>query len=190
MRRRASVSTPVPNLGHHGSSLDLEPDGNPGYSHPVRRLMIHFAASLLLAATTLSCAGSLELSGDEQSSLGLAMAQPLTFTVPRYHSLEVWDRAQSFVDRYSTMKLRSVTDSLVVAYEAPTYSQLPSPVESGAGIRFGYTVSRSSGSDGINIAVRCSASSKLGEKDADQNAHIAAYYISTGTIACARCIRR
>jgi hypothetical protein len=51
-------------------------------------------------------------------------------------------------------------------------------------------VSRTSRPDGIQIAVTCSPSSKLGEKDADQNAHIAAYYIMTGTIACDRCIVR
>jgi hypothetical protein len=30
----------------------------------------------------------------------------------------------------------------------------------------------------------------VGEKDADQNAHIAAYYIKTGSLACDRCIVR
>lgn len=169
----------------------MEPELPPGYSRSVRCPGIHVAVPLLLlVATTLSCAGSFELSNDERTSLGLALAQPLTFTVERYRSLEAWDRVHDFVNRYSTMKLRSVTDSLVITYEAPTYTQSPSPVESGAGIRFGYTVSRSSITEGIRIGVKCSPSSKLGEKDADQNAHIAAYYISTGTIACTRCIVR
>ncbi|MBI4363870.1 MAG: hypothetical protein HY568_00415 [Candidatus Latescibacteria bacterium] len=145
---------------------------------------------MLLAALSLSCAGSFELSQEEQTSLGLAMAQPLTFTVPRDRSLETWDRALNFMDRYSSMKLRSVTDSLLVTYETPTYQQVPSPVERGSGIRFGYTISRASTREGISMSVRCAPSSKVGERDADQNAHIAAYYILTGSIACARCIVR
>lgn len=156
----------------------------------MRRPLAHVIPSILLTAMTLSCAGSFELSNEERSALGLAMAQPLTFTVPRDRSIEVWDRAVSFVDRYSTMKLRNVTDSLLVTYETPTYQQVPVPVEQGSGIRFGYTVSRSSTYEGISISVRCAASSKVGERDADQNAHIAAYYISTGSIACTRCIVR
>ncbi len=168
----------------------MESEGASGYSRVMNRFMIRVAAPLLFAATALSCAGSFELSSDERTSLGLAMAQPLTFTVERYRSLEAWDRAQSFVNRYSTMKLRSGTDSLLVTYETPIYQLVPSPVEPGAGIRFGYTVSRSSTTEGIQIGVSCAPSSKLGQDDADQNAHIAAYYIMTGTLACTRCIVR
>jgi hypothetical protein len=118
------------------------------------------------------------------------MDTPLTFLVPRDHSLKTWDRAHDFVDRYSTMKLRSVTDSVLVTYDSPTTQSDPSPVASGSGIRYGYSVSRSSDPDGIQIAVKCTPSSTLGEKDADQNAHIAAYYIKLGYIACDRCIVR
>ena len=131
-----------------------------------------------------------QLSADEQASLNLAMDTPLTLVVPRDRSLQSWDRAQDFVSRYSSMKLRSTTDSTIVTYETPTYQTVPSPVESGSGIRFGYTVSRASVTDGIQYAVKCTPSSTLGDKSADQNAHIAAYYIKTGRIACDRCIVR
>jgi len=146
----------------------------------------------ILAAGALSCAASsvFQLSADERASLSLAMGASLTFTVPRDRSLQTWDRAHEFVDRYSSMKLRSVTDSVIVTYDSPTYQQVPVPVEAGSSIRFGYTVSRTAGVDGIQIAVKCTPSSKLGEKDADQNAHIAAYYIMIGRIACDRCIIR
>ena len=118
------------------------------------------------------------------------MDTPLTFVVPRDRSLQTWDRAQEFVNRYSTMKLRSSTDSTVVTYETPTYQPEPSPVESGSSIRYGYTVSRSSVREGIQYAVKCNPSSSLGDKSADQNAHISAYYIMTGRVACDRCIVR
>ncbi len=149
------------------------------------------AASILSLAVLSCAAGSVfQLSAEERAALDLAMATPTTITVPRDRSLESWDRAQQFVDRYSSTKLRSVTDSVLVTYDSPAYQAVPSPVEQGSSIRFGYTVSRSSSSDGIHIAVQCAPSSKLGEKDADQNAHIAAYYILTGKLACDRCIVR
>ncbi len=131
-----------------------------------------------------------QLSEDERASLRLAMESPLTFVVPRDRSLESWDRAQKFVDRFNSMKLRSVTDSVLVTYEEPTYQQVPVPVETGSSIRYGYSIARSRDPEGIRFSVQCTPSSKLGEKDADQNAHIAAYYIRTGQVACDRCIIR
>ncbi len=131
-----------------------------------------------------------QLSTDEQASLRQAMDTPLTFVVPRDRSLESWDRAQEYVNRYSSMKLRSVTDSVLVTYDSPTYTQIPAPVEAGSSIRYGYSVSRASDPEGIRIVVQCTASSALGQKDSDQNAHIAAYYIQTGRVACDRCIVR
>jgi len=158
----------------------------------VRHFRIRAATALFLAAGALSCAANsvFQLSEDEQASLNLAMGTPLTFTVTRDRSLETWDRAHAFVDRYNSMKLRSVSDSVLLTYEPPTYEQVPAPAAAGSSIRFGYTVARSSVVGGIQIAVTCTPSSKLGEKDADQNAHIAAYYIMTGRIACDRCIIR
>jgi len=75
-------------------------------------------------------------------------------------------------------------------FASPTIPQDPSPFKPGSSIRFGYTVSRTSQVNGIQTAINSTPSSKLGEKDADQNAHIAAYYIMTGSIACDRCIVR
>jgi hypothetical protein len=148
------------------------------------------AAAVILALAATSCAGGFQLSADEEASLAKAMETPLTFVVPRDRSYETWDRAQSYVDRYSSAKLRTATDSLFVTYEPPTYSQDPSPVQAASGIRYGYSVRRAAEAEGIRITVECTPSSKVGEKDADQNAHIAAYYIKTGSLACDRCIVR
>ena len=140
----------------------------------------------------LSCASSsvFQLSEDEQAALRLAMDTPLTFVVPLDRSIQTWDRAGEFIDRYTTMKLHSGTDSVLVTYESPTYQGVPIPVEAGSGIRYGYSISRTRDPGGLRMAVRCIPSSKLGEKYADQNAHIAAYYIMMGSVACDRCIVR
>ncbi len=158
----------------------------------MRSLLVRAAAALVLALAAFSCASSsvFQLSVDERATLRMAMDTPLSLIVPRDQSLKSWDRAQEFLDRYSTMKLRSVTDSVLVTYDSPTIQTDPSPVAVGSGIRYGYSVSRTADPDGIRIAVKCTPSSTLGEKDADQNAHIAVYYIKTGQIACDRCIVR
>jgi hypothetical protein len=157
----------------------------------VRHFLARALATWLLSLAALSCASNslFQLSEDEQALLREAMETPLTFVVPRDRSLETWDRAQDFINRYNSMKLRSVTDSVLVTYDSPTYQEVPVPVEAGSSIRYGYSVSRSSVPDGIRITVACTPSSKLGEKDADQNAHIAAYTIKTGRL-CDRCIVR
>ena len=118
----------------------------------------------------------------------LAMATPLEFTVHRSRGLETWDRALTFVDRYGSMKLRSVTESVIQTYDTQAQAQVP-PNETTTPVRYGYTVSRTTVADSIRIEVNCVASAP-GRTEAGKNAHIAAYYILTGNIACARCIAR
>lgn len=144
--------------------------------------------ALLAALTVVSCASSFELSPNEEAQLKEAMDTPLSFVVPRGQSISTWDRAQEFIDRYSSMKLRSVNDSLITSYE--NTPMVTNPIQSASNVRFGYTVSRANDPEGIRFHVQCTASGKSGETDADKNAHIAAYYIKTGTVACDRCIVR
>ena len=150
------------------------------------------AAVGLLSLAALSCAsGSVfQLSLEEQVSLREAMDTPLDFAVPRERSIESWDRAREFIDRYSSMKLRSTTDSVLVSYDSPTYSPDPSPGSRGSNLHYGYNITRSRDPLGVRIKVQCTPSSDLATKDAEQNAHIAAYYILTGYLGCARCIVR
>jgi len=152
------------------------------------------AAVGLLSLAALSCAsGSVfQLSLEEQVALREAMDTPLDFVVPRERSIASWDRAREFIDRYSTMKLRSTTDSVLVSYDSPMYSSDPPPSVRGSNLHYGYSIvrSRDPAGGGTKIAVQGTSSSDLGKKDAEQNAHIAAYYILTGYLGCARCVVR
>jgi hypothetical protein len=142
----------------------------------------------LLFGAAVSCSSTsvFQLSADEQSLLQSAMNTPLTFVVPRDQTIASWDRAVDFVQRYSTMKLRSATDSLITVYDEPSVTPL---IENASSIRFGYSVGRSRDPGGMRYTVQCTASSTVGQKDALQNAHIAAYYVKTGSV-CDRCIIR
>lgn len=156
-------------------------------------MRISFPAALLilvLGCAVVSCSSTSEvfqLSADEQASMQAAMNQPLNFVVSRDHAIDSWDRAQDFVNRYSTMKLRNTTDSLITTYEQPPTD--PAALQVSSTIRFGYTVNRSRDTDGIRYTVQCTPSGPSGSKDAEQNAHLAASYIRTGTV-CDRCIVR
>jgi len=144
-----------------------------------------------LVGCLVSCASTavLDLTGKEDTSMTLAMATPLSFSVPRDRAMETWDRAQTFLDRYSTMALRTSTDSSMQSYDPPRPYQPPGTVITEP-IRFGYGFSRTAVADSIRISVRCTTNRDIAESDADKNAHIAAYFVRTGTIACARCIVR
>ena len=149
-----------------------------------------FPAALMILALSCGCSSTsavFQLSADEQASLSQAMSGQLNFVVPREHAIDSWDRAQDFLDRYSTMKLHSATDSLLTSYEQPVTD--PNQIQSASAVRFGYSVTRSRDVDGVRYVVQCTPSNPSGAKDADQNAHLAAYYIRTGTI-CDRCVVR
>jgi hypothetical protein len=157
----------------------------------VNRFALRALALAILMGCVQSCASTamLDLTGEEQASMTLAMATPLSFAVPRDRSMETWDRAQTFLDRYSTMTLRTSTDSLLQRYDPPRPYQQPG-METTEPIRFGYSFSRAAFADSIRITVGCKTNRDIAESDADKNAHIAAYFVLTGRIACARCIVR
>jgi len=144
-----------------------------------------------LIGCVISCASTavLDLTGEEQASMNLAMAMPLSFSVPRDRAMETWDRAQTFLDRYSTMKLRASTEFTMQTYDPPRPYQPPG-TEVAEPIRFGYGFSRTAIDDSIRMDVRCITNRDIAAADADKNAHIAAYFVLTGRIACARCIVR
>jgi hypothetical protein len=75
--------------------------------------------------------------------------------------------------------LKSPTAAVAMAAPARTYINA----------RFGYSVSRSRDPEGIRYTVQCTPSGPSGSKDAEQNAHLAASFIRTGTV-CDRCIVR
>lgn len=158
-------------------------------------MVMRFAVRALLLAALVGCVQScastavLDLSGEEQASMTLAMATPLSFSVPRDHALETWDRAHTFLDRYSTMPLRSSTETSMQSYNPPTQPLPPGTVVTEP-IRFGYSFSQTAVADSIRLGVGCTTNRDVAQKDADTNAHIAAYFVLTGKIACARCIVR
>lgn len=111
----------------------------------------------------------IKLTPEEEIYLGKAMAQPLIFIVDVKDSELKWALAQSFIAKYSPMKIQTVTDYLIETYNPYDTS-------------FGYKVVRTPLEEGDEFDVRCLSDNLFLMNVANQNAHIFAYYLVTGEI--------
>jgi hypothetical protein len=109
------------------------------------------------------------LTAEERSYLERAEACPLEFTIPADEADAAWGRAQSFIGRFSSMKLQTVTDFVIQTYN---------PRE--GNVDFGYYVTKTPLGDQVRITVECIKGNLFSGADAKRNAHILAYYIKTG----------
>jgi hypothetical protein len=137
------------------------------------------AAVVAVALTGCAHTSMLNLSPDEQSGLERAMAHPTSFTVAKDEAPDAWGRAQSFVGRFSSMKLQTATDFVIQTYNPTNYN-----------VAFGYYVTRTPVGAEHQIDVQCVQGNPFSSGDGNTNAHIAALYIATGELACPRCIAR
>lgn len=119
------------------------------------------------------------VSEQEKGELAQAMYCPLIFDVSKAEADDAWGRAQTFVARFSTMKIQTATD-----YVLQTYNP------AGSGINYGYSISRTPMGENMEMEVQCLCDNPFVGKDRDINAHIAAYYIRTGVLVCQKCISR
>jgi hypothetical protein len=115
-----------------------------------------------------------------------AMAQSLTFEVPKADAIDAWGRAQTFVAQHSTMKIQLLSD-----YVIETYNPVFDPqTDAGFGtmiMKYGYTITRNALGDKMRFSVECKGTpSGYGAKQiaatADRNAHLAAHFIKTGEL--------
>jgi hypothetical protein len=98
-------------------------------------------------------------------------AFPLEFEVSKDIATDAWGRAQSFIGRFSSMKLQSATDYMIQTYN-PTDN----------GVNYGYNITKTPLKDTVQITVQCSSNNMFAGGDATKNAHILAYYISSGEL--------
>lgn len=116
-----------------------------------------------------------------QSYVTRAKQTPLTFKVPKEKEEEVWGRIQSFIAKYSSMKIQIATDYVIETYN-------PSKIEVGdpkwPGANFGYGAVKTPMGDEVEFEVKCISGEPGGwyKLCADKNAHYLAYYALTGEI--------
>ena len=101
----------------------------------------------------------------------MAKASPTAFIIDIIDEKDAWGRAQSFIGRFSSMKVQSATKNIIQTY-TPTGTR-PS---------YGYNITKTPVEDGVAISVNCLSNNMFENKEANQNAHVLAYYIKTGKL--------
>lgn len=126
---------------------------------------------VILSLFLLSCASTIIYSKEQSDYLVKIRQFPLEFEMPKEQVEEAWGRAQSFIGRYSSMKLQIVTDYVIQTYN---------PV--GIGAEFGYYVTKTPMGVMVQFTVQCNVNNSLLNDHAMDNAHILASYIKTGEL--------
>jgi hypothetical protein len=141
-----------------------------------------------LAAVVVVCAGCTiknvyleppKAANDEDAAyLERATQTPLTFMVEVSKGDETWSRVNSFIAKYSSMKIQTASDYIIETYN---------PTEG----KFGYSANRATKEDRAEFTVNCAPGPGIigikfdimhGDKIAEQNAHLLAFYALTGEI--------
>lgn len=137
---------------------------------PFLCFLMFFAVMLGGCASRIA---QMNLNSSQQSELDKSMAFPLEFEIDKTDVGDAWGRAQSFISKNSSMKMQTVTD-----YVLETYN----PTDAGS---FAYKVTKTPLKEKVQISVQCNVywdSFQWHRDDANRNAHILAYYISTGEL--------
>ncbi|MGM0530438.1 MAG: hypothetical protein ACQER7_03730 [Bacteroidota bacterium] len=132
--------------------------------------MKNFIQFLAIVLIMSSCVTTANLTSEEQAYLNKAQNHPLTFEIDSSNIDKAWGRAQSFIGKYSSMKLQNVTDYVIQTY----YPQMNDA-------NFGYKVTKTELENGsFELSVNCITGNMFTMKSAEKNAHVLAYYIKTG----------
>lgn len=94
------------------------------------------------------------------------MTYPLTFSIPKEKSDEVWGRINMFILKYGDAKIQVASEFIIQSQDARLISE------------FGYQAARAPRNDSVEIVVACWAPALA--KMAEINSHTLAYYAVTG----------
>ena len=132
--------------------------------------------ALALAVVASACASP---PSEHAGYLREMRSAPTTFRIARALDQTAWQRARSFVTRFSSMKVKSATGSVLQTYDPPSDET-----------RFGYRVTRRSTRSGVTFTVKCLRRDRWEKKHCQENAGIAATYIRTGELPYPALIHR
>lgn len=135
------------------------------------RKSICLVAALALLCGTSWAAKETAVAANELDYWSKVNATELTVFIPEGEVGDAWGRAQSWVGKYSSMKVQIATDYIIQTFN-PTYWP-----------QYGYYLTKEPKEGGADISVECIALWGIFSRKAkDKNAHILAYYIQTGTL--------
>lgn len=112
-----------------------------------------------------------DLTPEEQVYVDAVNAMDTTFTVPKAEEEVTWGRIQSFIGKYSSMKIQTASDYIIETYNP-----------SSGDMDYGYSAVRTPMGDEVEFTVRCVCGNMFAGKSAAQNARVLAYYAKTGEL--------
>jgi hypothetical protein len=133
---------------------------------------------LLCTILLCGCALGVPVRPEDKADLDRAMRTPTTVFLDKDAAADAWGRAQSWVARFSSMKIQTVSDYVIATYNPPSTD-----------VKFGYQITKTpEGSNSVSISVSCATGNIFATGNCTKNSHIAAHYIKTGELLCQSCI--
>lgn len=105
----------------------------------------------------------------DQDYLERARKFPLEFNIPKAEEYNTWGRAQSFIGKYSPMRIQVVSDFVIHTFNP-------------AKDKYGFYIVKTPLADSVQISVKCVPGDFVSNEIALDYAHICAYYVKTGLL--------
>ena len=138
-------------------------------------MMYKTLTAIIMALALAACAAPRQAqSPEEQAYLNAATAQPTTFTISSAESQAAWERALKWLEDHATMGIKSKSETMIATFDPPTTSTTHTRNE------YGYTVTRQPAGSSYTVTVTCVGNDPSIKPQAEQNAHLLAYFIVTG----------
>ena len=139
--------------------------------------MKHFSYLLLFIGMFIflrcSHVSSLELTNEEKTYIEKVKQFPIEFNVSKADINDAWARAQSFLGKYCTQKIKTISDYII---------QTDDKHNDG----FYYNIVKTINNDDYILSIQCTGGKG---DDRDLNEHIMAYYVKTGELPYPRLIK-
>jgi hypothetical protein len=138
-------------------------------------MMYKTLSVIIMALAVAACAAPRQAqSPAEQAYLDAATAQPTTFSISSAEATAAWERAVKWLEDHATMSIKTKTETMIATLDPPTSSTTGSRNE------YGYTVTRQPAGSSYTVTVTCVGNDPSIKPQAEQNAHLLAYFILTG----------
>jgi hypothetical protein len=147
------------------------------------KILTKWAATGLALGLLWGCSSARVLTPDEQAYVTKIMALPTDVTLSQADAVDAWGRAQSFIGKYSMMKLQSETDFIIQTYTSPDDS-----TGYATDNYISYNITKTPMMGKVQISVQCTTGNltplqeSMRADDLALNAHILSYYIATGEL--------
>ncbi|MDP8227154.1 MAG: hypothetical protein P9L89_05900 [Candidatus Celaenobacter polaris] len=132
--------------------------------------LLSICGIFLLCFIYIGCA-RVQLTPEDKAFCAKAAACPLELIISKDKAEEAWSRAHTWIAKYSSMKIQTVTDYILQTYN---------PVDRAFPIIYAYSLTKTLMGSEVQITIECFSNNRFATRQTSHNAHLLAYYIKTG----------